>query len=522
MIDSFAQAAITVLFGAIAGGVTNAVAIRMLFHPRQPPIVFGRPLRFLHGAIPKNQARLARALGRTVATQLLTPSDLERMLLDPAFRRAFDERLAGAIRDALDRSLPSLRRLLPPALAAELEALAAEARAPMLARLDDYLASPAFLEQMRTRIAALAAELAERPIEDVLTAERERSLAESVDRWIGEAVEAAGFERTVRESVDHAAGRLLEGDRTFEQVLPSTLVAATERAIAGWLPILLERLGRMLEEPDARARVQRTLHDILDRFMRDLKFHQRIVAAVLVTPETIDRVLKAIEQEGAQRIAELLHETEVREAMTRGVRDAVADFLARPVTSVFGEPGDDSVEGAKRTAVDAALRIAREPATREFLVGRLRGALVGAERRTWGELFRRMPPERMAEPAVDALRSERARALYAEALERLTSAALDRPIGRPLDRLPDDAPARIEAAVAEPVWHWLSVQVPLVAQRVDIAARVEEKVLVFPPEQLEELVRGVIERELVLIVRMGYVLGAVVGLALVGVTALLG
>ena len=151
-----------------------------------------------------------------------------------------------------------------------------------------------------------------------------------------------------------------------------------------------------------------------------------------------------------------------------------------------------------------------------------RTALMGAEQRTWGDLFRRLPTDRLAEPVVDALRSERARALYADALERMTGAALDRPIGRPLDRLPDDAPGRIEAAIAEPVWHWLSAQVPLVAQRVDIAARVEEKVLVFPPERLEELVRGVIERELVLIVRMGYVLGAVVGLALVGVTALLG
>ena len=522
MSDALAQAALTVLFGAIAGGVTNAVAIRMLFHPRQPPVVFGRTLGFIHGAIPKNQARLARALGRTVATQLLTPTDLERMLLDPAFRRAFDERLAAAIRDALDRRLPSLRELLPPALAAEVEALAAEARAPLLERLDDYIASPAFLDQVRARIVAFAGEFADRPIEELLTAEREQALTESVDRWIGDAVASSGFEATVRESVEHAAARLLEGGRTFEQVLPDTLVAATERAIAGWLPILLERLGSMLEEPDARARVQRTLHDILDRFMRDLKFHQRIVAAVLVTPETIDRVLRAIEQEGAARIAELLHEPEVRQAMTLGVRDAVADFLKRPVTSVLGEPGDDSVEGARQTVVDAALRIAREPATREFLVGRLRTALMGAERRTWGDLFRRLPPDRLAEPVVDALRSERARALYADALERMTAAALERPIGRPLDRLPDDAPGRIEAAIAEPVWHWLSAQVPLVAQRVDIAARVEEKVLVFPPERLEDLVRGVIERELILIVRMGYVLGAVVGLALVGVTALLG
>lgn len=522
MIDSLGQAALAVLFGAVAGGATNALALWMLFHPRRPPRVLGRPVTFLHGAIPKNQARLARALGRAVATRLLTPSDLERMLLDRDFRREFDARLAAGIRDALDRRLPSLRELLPPALSAELVALAADARDPLLARLDRYLASPAFREEVHARIAALVAEVAHRPIETLLTAEREQALAEAIDGWLAEAVEAPGFEATIRETIDRAARRLLEGGRTFEQVLPPALVAATERAIAGWLPILLERIGRLLEEPDARARVQRTLHEILERFMRDLRFHQRILAAVLITPETVDRVLHAIEQEGAQRIAELLHEPDVREAMTRGVREAMADFLARPVTAVLGAPGDDSVEGAKRAAIDAALRVAREPATRTFLVDRLRAAFDGTQRRTWADLFRRLPPESLAGPVVDALRSERARELYAAALERVAEAALDRPIGRALDRLPDDAPGRIEAAVAEPVWHWIAAQVPVVAQRIDIAARVEEKVLVFPPEQLEELVRDVIERELVLIVRLGYVLGAVVGLALVGVSALLG
>lgn len=516
------QATITVLFGAIAGGLTNAVAIRMLFQPRTPPVLLGRPLRFLHGAIPRNQARLARALGRTVATQLLTPADLERMLLDPDFRNAFDERLAGAIRDVLGRRLPSLRELLPAALAAEIESLAREARAPLLARLDDHLASPKFLEELRSRIAALVAEVAHRPIEELLTPEREAALTTSVDGWLTEAVHSTAFEAALRDSIDGAAARLLEGERTFEDVLPATLVAATERAIAEWLPILLERLGRLLEEPAARARVQRTLHEILERFMGDLRFHQRIVAALLITPETIDRVLAAIEQEGAQRIAELLRESEVREAMTHGVRDAVADFLRRPVTSVFGAADEESVGGAKHAAVDAALRIAREPATRAYLLEKLRGALGTAERRTWGDLFRRLPPERLAAPAVEALRSERARRLYEGTLDRLTEAIMNRPVGRPLDRLPPDAPDRIEAAVAEPVWLWLSAQVPVVAQRIDIAARVEEKVLEFPPERLEALVKGVIERELVLIVRLGYVLGAVVGLALVGVTALLG
>jgi uncharacterized membrane protein YheB (UPF0754 family) len=94
---------------------------------------------------------------------------------------------------------------------------------------------------------------------------------------------------------------------------------------------------------------------------------------------------------------------------------------------------------------------------------------------------------------------------------------LNRRIGRLADRLPDDAPARLEAALAEPLWSWLQQQVPPIAQRVDIAKRVEQKILDFPVPQVEALIKGVTERELKLIVQLGYVLGALIGAVSAGI-----
>ena len=57
-------------------------------------------------------------------------------------------------------------------------------------------------------------------------------------------------------------------------------------------------------------------------------------------------------------------------------------------------------------------------------------------------------------------------------------------------------------------------------ERIDVARRVEEKVLHFPTARMEEIVRKVTDRELRLIVRLGYVLGAFIGLLMVAVDAL--
>lgn len=511
MIGPAAQAALTILFGSIAGGITNSLAIWMLFHPYEPPRLFGRRIWSLQGAIPKNKARLAKAIGNAVGTRLLTPEDLAGTLTDPRFRETFDDRLRQFITLVLEEERGPLGESLPPNLAGELRSLLDEVAARLLTRLDAYLASDEFLAAARGWTETLAGELADKPIGEFLTPEREEALTATAERWIAEAVESPGLERAIGDYLDRSAERILEPGRTFQDLLPVGLVATVERAIAGYLPLALERLGGLLEDPEIRALVQRAVGEVLERFMRDLKFHQRLVASLLITPETIDKVLRAVEAEGAGKISEILHEPASRDAMARGVNDAVVDLLRRPVESVLGKPGDPNVEQAKETVRGWALSLARDPQTRTFLGEKLQNLLRSAERRTWGDVFRHLPPEKLAEAVVGAARSERAARIYREVATHLVGRILERPIGRIADHLPPDAATRIERALADPIWKWIQDQVPEIARKIDIAAQVEAKILDFPMARVEELIRSVTERELILIVRLGYLLGGVIG-----------
>lgn len=516
------QILLTTGFGAIAGGTTNAIAVWMLFHPYEPPRFLRWRVRLLQGAIPKNKARLASAMGRTVGNKLLTPEDLARTVSEPSFREAFDQRLAAFLKSLLEDHRGSLSDLLPPDLVVELRKLLQEVAGGLIGRLYAWLETEEFRETAREWADRFADEFREKPLSGLFTPEREQALAESAERWIGDAVGGPAFEATVREWVDRGSERVLAPGRTFEQLLPLGLVAAVERAIAGYLPIAIERLGGLLDDPEARRRVKRILHELLDRFMGDLKFHQRLVAALIITPETVDRVLRAVEEEGATKIAELLSDPAVRDAMARGVNNAIVDFLARPVVSVLGRPGDPPVEDARETLSNWALSLARNESTRTFLIDRMRSTLVAAERRTWGDVFRHLPPEKVADAIVAAARSERARDLYLEAAGGLIDIILERPIGRLGDHLPPDAAERAERAIVPPFWAWIQEQVPGVAQKVDIAGRVERKILDFPTAQVEALIKGVTEKELKLIVRLGYVLGAMIGLLSAGIGLVIG
>ena len=507
----------TIAFGALAGGVTNTVAIWMLFHPYQPVRLWRWKLTWFQGAIPKNQARLAAAIGRTVGGKLLTEEDLAHTFADREFRVAFDGRLAAFLEEALQRERGSLKELLPPAVLPEIESLVQDMVEHALERLQVYLRSDGFEDAVRLRTDELVGAVADEPIAGILTPDRGDALTHAVEEWLVDAVVSEDFREAVDDYLSRGTDRLLAPERTFEEILPLGLVGAVERAIGSYLPIAIQRLGRLLEDPAARARFESTLHDLFHRFLRDLKFHQRVVARMVVTEETLDKVLDTIEKEGAERLSQILMDPPVQDAMAQGVNDAIVDFLRRPVRSVLGEPDSETVVDARDTLGDWAVGMARDSGTRAFLVEKLQKALEGVGARTWGEVLDRLPAETVTDGLVSVARSEPAANFYHEVASRTVITLLDRPIGKPGAWLPQDAPHRVEEALADPLWAWLQTQVPDVVQRLDVARRVEQKVLEFPTARMEELVRRVTDRELRLIVKLGYLLGAIIGTALVGI-----
>ena len=291
-----------VLLGSVSGGVTSWVAVVLIFRPYER--TFG-----LHGAIPKNKARLAKTIGKTVGERLLTSADIIEELQRSGLREAIEAKLADVAVTALERDRGPLRELLPPAVVGELERLIAEA-GPDAAAYERYVATEAFEEQVRAFVA--------RSRKDVPPDETGTEL--TTERRTGLAGKAAGL----------AAG-------------------------------------------------------------------------------------------------------------------LIDDVIVR-----------------------------------------------------W---------------ALRAARSERARSMAVEAVRGAGVALLDRPLGRLGRWLPDDAPRRLVATAAPAVWDQIIERLPALLEAVDIPAMVERKVLGFSTQRVEDLVRGVTQRELNLIVQLGYVLGGAIGAA---------
>jgi uncharacterized membrane protein YheB (UPF0754 family) len=68
------------IISAFIGWFTNWIAIKMLFHPKNPVKFLGFTF---HGIFPKRQQQFAEKLGRLVGEELLSFSDIEQKITNP-------------------------------------------------------------------------------------------------------------------------------------------------------------------------------------------------------------------------------------------------------------------------------------------------------------------------------------------------------------------------------------------------------------------------------------------------------
>ena len=240
--NPWVQFGIHVFVGTMAGGLSDTVAVWMLFNPKKKRFGF-------QGAIPKNQARLAKSLGRTVGERLLTSGDLQRELARPELLAAFQSRL-----------------------------------------------------------------------EDVITT-------------------------------------ILTSREPLIDKVPPAVVNALEGAMTSYLPVAMTKLGAFLGQPATRVKLRGALHAMFNRFVEDMRFHERLFAKLMMTEKKFDSVLDAIESDGVEQVVGLLEEPEIREEISKAIHDAILTYLQKPISDILGD-----VEAKKDPDAPRRLAAAAAPA----------------------------------------------------------------------------------------------------------------------------------------------------------------
>jgi uncharacterized membrane protein YheB (UPF0754 family) len=94
---------------------------------------------------------------------------------------------------------------------------------------------------------------------------------------------------------------------------------------------------------------------MFNRFVDDMRFHERIFAKLMMTEKKFDTVLDAIETDGVEQVVGLLEEPEIREEISRAIHDAILSYLQKPISDILGNvEAKRDPEAPRRLAASAA------------------------------------------------------------------------------------------------------------------------------------------------------------------------
>ena len=128
------------VLAAFIGWMTNYLAVKMLFHPKEPKKILGISVQ---GVFPKRQAALAVKLGELVSDELFSAEDVIEHLGDAAksdrVREALGKQLDAFISSTLVEKLPVLAMVLTPELTETIKSTLIDSFHPMLGNLVDEL-----------------------------------------------------------------------------------------------------------------------------------------------------------------------------------------------------------------------------------------------------------------------------------------------------------------------------------------------------------------------------------------------
>ena len=159
------------------------------------------------------------------------------------------------------------------------------------------------------------------------------------------------FEARLRDVI---AMMLTSRDPLIDKV-PPAVVTALEGATTSYLPVAMTKLGGFLGQPATRVKVRGALHTMFNRFVDDMRFHERIFAKLMMTEKKFDSVLDAIERDGVEQVVGLLEEPEVREEISKAIHDAILAYLQKPISDIIGDvEARKDPDAPRRLAASAA------------------------------------------------------------------------------------------------------------------------------------------------------------------------
>ncbi|MBF7083436.1 DUF445 family protein [Desulfallas sp. Bu1-1] len=505
------QVATAVIVGAVIGYITNWIAIRMLFRPLYEKRILGVPVPFTPGVIPRGKKRLAGGIGEMVGGMLLTEENVVQHLSSAESEERVRRYVTAWLAEARARELTVGEALVdagvPP-----------RALDDFAARLSEFAVNLARGEAFRGALAHSAAHvtgcLLERRVGSPVGETGLPEFREFLERLPGHLLNeeiTGGLQRELAVKIEY----FFNSPQKIGNYLPEAVREGIHQFINDQAPGIVSAIEQYLSSPGARQAIKNRIENFFEGTAL-----KRMLNGVF---QLIGSGPDMLTQRLAAEISRFLADERNRAAIVDRLHLLVDEALEKSVSEITAAL--DAAGKREKAAEIAAWLVEklRDPGFGTAVLDVFESVLDQNRERTWQDLLHLDHPGFQAGLA----------AFYGQLLEKLLDrdepalhlqSFVQREIGNAWNaKLGPVLDAVFTGAVVDPVGSVVKLyrflvqnQVPGLMRFLNISDMVRRRVEELDVLQVEQMLLGIIRRELVAITWLGALLGAVLGLVMVG------
>lgn len=510
------------LIGAFIGYLTNDIAVRMLFRPLKPWLIFGFRVPLTPGVIPAQRSRLADNIGEMVGGQLLTAKDIGAAMSSERFqdhlRRIAEERLSGL----LDREAGPLLNLAPQPFRVHakigLRTLKHRLRQGVLAQLS----SPAFQRAAGGLLADRLRSAGGRRLEELLQAEDREGFYAALESLSMELLAAPGTAAQLAGWLEKSLTEAAAAGRTMGDLLPAGLRRLACSLAADRAPQMLAQIAAIMAEPSMRERVAQAVRGGVEHFIDNLG-PMAAMAKGFINMASLDGIIRTWLADREGDVAAWLSQPEIQERAAQALREQAESFFSSPLADLLAKIGEEKLRRLCRETASQLLAALAGDGVRQAVSAMLRAQLeelLEHGQITLAELTGRLLPEtgrrRLHRAALGEARSLANSAAAQRVVSRLINAMVDQLAAKPAGVLRELLPADLRRSLTDFfVLHANRLLIREAAGLTDslrIRELVRDKVNSLDLLRLERLLLSIMEEQFKYINLFGGLLGFLIGL----------
>lgn len=507
------------LLGALIGYVTNYIAIRMLFRPLRAWKLLGLRIPLTPGIIPAKRGELAVKMGEMVGDHLLTSDDVGHAFEKSSIQRELRLTVTDKLGGFLDRQLGPLETLVPDRFRPRFREIIGLLQAKTAKIIFEYLQGKQFEETFRRYLNQQSDQLLARDLSSFLTPERYRAAQRHLDHKYSTAFQSPRTADMVGNFVDRKVESLLSNDLPLRDVLPQELVELILAQLEKELPLLAEKFGGLLYDPDFRARLVTKGKAAIDSFLDSLGGLAGLLSGFVDLNKIYDKIPAFLDKAG-EEIAAWLKEEKTKEQLANMLRECADKLLDRSLSSYIEKMPYEKIAGVKHFLREQVVTAVQSRKTIDTALVLTESVIDRVKDRSFDNLLRAVLPEgglersrdQLADNLLEMIRAPHVRdALEKVLVEQSEKWLYQKPLGLLSARLPGDLRQEIENGSCQLVEDLLKKEAPKLVETLNVKRMVEEKVNSLDLLQVEGLLMGVMKEQFKYINLFGALLGFLIG-----------